>query len=387
MPTNLTRKRRTGKPTKPHKDFPLFPHPNGQWAKKIRSKVYYFGKWEAPQAALHYYLEVKDDLLAGRSPKPKDGFTVVDLCNHFLTAKHGLVQNDELTDRSFADYRRTTDHILKAFDKNRLVSDLRPEDFGGLRQYLSRNLGPVALRNEIGRIRVVFKFAYDNVLTDCPVRYGSHFNPPSKRVLRKDRQSKPLRMLEATEIRNLLKSAAPQLKAMILLGINCGLGNKECAFLTDRHIDLEHGWLDYPRPKTGIARQSPLWTETVKALRAVVDSRSLEASPLVFRTKYGHPWVRSEPSKKSDGKLTNIDAVAQQFRKLLKQCGIPNGRNFGALRHTFRTIGCEAGDQVAVDSIMGHVRNDMASHYRERISQERFRRVTEYIHNWLYSTK
>ena len=42
------------------------------------------------------------------------------------------------------------------------------------------------------------------------------------------------------------------------------------------------------------------------------------------------------------------------------------------MRHTFETIGGDAKDQVAVDHIMGHARDDMASAYRERISDERF---------------
>jgi hypothetical protein len=46
-----TRARRH-KPTKPNPSFPLTPHNNGQWCKKIRGKIRFFGIWEEPEAAL-----------------------------------------------------------------------------------------------------------------------------------------------------------------------------------------------------------------------------------------------------------------------------------------------------------------------------------------------
>jgi integrase len=63
------------------------------------------------------------------------------------------------------------------------------------------------------------------------------------------------------------------LRAMILLGINCGFGNADCAGLKLDALDLAGGWIDFPRPKTGIARRCPLWPETVAALRAAAEER------------------------------------------------------------------------------------------------------------------
>jgi hypothetical protein len=44
------------------------------------------------------------------------------------------------------------------------------------------------------------------------------------------------------------------LKAMILLGINCGYGNADCGTLPLSALDLKNGWINYHRPKTGIVR-------------------------------------------------------------------------------------------------------------------------------------
>ena len=65
-----TRKIATGKPSKPYPDFPLFPHVSGRWTKKVRGKQVYFGKVaDDPEgeAALAKWLEQRDDLLAGRA--------------------------------------------------------------------------------------------------------------------------------------------------------------------------------------------------------------------------------------------------------------------------------------------------------------------------------
>jgi len=75
------------------------------------------------------------------------------------------------------------------------------------------------------------------------------------------------------------------------------------------------------------------------------------------------------------------------MRKLLDAVGNNGNRNFYALRHTFETVGGEAKDEVAVDHMMGHVRDEMASVYWERISHERLKAVTEHVWEWLFGEK
>ena len=95
----------TKRPAKPHPDFPLFPHQNGQWCKKVRGKHRFFGVWPDPDAALAKWLDQKDDLLAGRTPRVNGGeLTVKDLCERFVSAKRDLVDSDELALRTWGEY-------------------------------------------------------------------------------------------------------------------------------------------------------------------------------------------------------------------------------------------------------------------------------------------
>ncbi len=111
-----------GKPGKPYPDFPLFPHATRRWAKKIRGKTHYFGPWEDPDGALAKYLEQRDDLHAGRTPRVQgDGLAVRDLLNDFLTAKRHLLDTREITNRTFLDYHATCDRLGRAFGLTRLV--------------------------------------------------------------------------------------------------------------------------------------------------------------------------------------------------------------------------------------------------------------------------
>jgi len=374
-----TRPPAQSKPAKPRPDFPLFPHAAGYWAKKIRGKMHYFGRWEDPEGALTAYLDQADALHAGRLPREEAGaVTVKALVNAFLAHKEALRDAGELTPRMYQDYHAACELLLKHAGKGRLAVDLAPEDFARLRNKLAKRFGPVTLGNTIQRIRSVFKHAVDAGLIDRPIRFGPGFARPSKKTLRLARAKKGPMMFEAEEVRRILDAAGTPLKAMILLGVNCGFGNADCGQLPLSALDLDRGWVNYPRPKTGIPRRCPLWPETVAAVREALDRRPEPKKPehagLAFITKYGGAWAKDIPD----------NPLSKEMRKLLDTLGINGCRNFYALRHTFETIGGEARDQVVVDAIMGHARDDMATTYRERISDERLRAVADHVHAWLF---
>ncbi|VTR97011.1 tyrosine recombinase : Uncharacterized protein OS=Blastopirellula marina DSM 3645 GN=DSM3645_10342 PE=4 SV=1: Phage_integrase [Gemmata massiliana] len=385
---------RSGKPNKPYPSFPLYAHVTGRWAKKIRGKLHYFGPWDDPDGALKKYLEQKDALHDGRTPRvASEGVTVKLLCNAYLNHKKEKLDRGELSPRSWTCYRNTAELVVAKFGKGRLVSDLRPEDFTSLRTMMSKKWGPVRVRNYVQQIRGVFKYGYDSELLAVPMRFGPGFDRPSKKILRLERAKKGPQMFEAAEVRALVNGSTVTrkgepvlvtptvpMKAMILLGVNCGFGNADCGTLPIAALDLKSGWMNYPRPKTGIPRRCPLWPETVAALQDVLTARreplDSKDADLVFITATGRSWHK------------DIDdtPVSKEMRKLLDALRIEGKRNFYALRHTFETIGGEAKDQVAVDHIMGHARDDMASVYRERISDERLKAVSDFVRKWVFET-
>ncbi|MDM4015267.1 hypothetical protein [Roseiconus lacunae] len=60
--------RRRTKPVKPRKDFPLYAHRCGQWAKKVCGRLYYFGTWDDPVAGEIAWDAPKYAILEGNDP-------------------------------------------------------------------------------------------------------------------------------------------------------------------------------------------------------------------------------------------------------------------------------------------------------------------------------
>jgi integrase len=391
----MERKHKT-KPRKPYKAFPLFAHANGQWAKKIRGKLHYFGPWAKHVAAMDLYVARREYLHAGLAPKDDTRqVSVRSLVNQFLTSQNRKLELGEIGKQHFADYYRSCEFVIETFGKNRPAESLGPDDFGRLRAQISNNRSPVTVTNHITRIRSMFKWAARAEITKQPAKYGDEFSKPRPKLLRQARQKRENFFFSAVEIRDLVDLASrrdPQVAAMILLGINAGLGCTDCAKITADNIDLESDVLDYPRPKTGIQRRAILWPETIEA---ITKSQRFKKPPFdkafadrLFLTRIRTPWVQVSDS----GLVAN--PLSLSFRKCRDILGISRrGVAFNALRHTFRTVADETRDFPAIDLIMGHnsgsgggvFAGEMADRYREKISDDRLRAISDFVRDWLFS--
>lgn len=178
------------KPKKPHKDFPLFPHATKRWAKKVRGKLYYFGSWkDGPQAALEKWLEQKDDLLAGRKPRPRiggNGLSIEDACNHYLDHIEEQVKKKKLTLHWYQDVRLTCRLIKETIGGHWSIESLSSEDFKQLGdRFALKGKGgkggaasPFTLKGHIHRTRGLFNWLVKAQLIESSPKYGVSFDAP-----------------------------------------------------------------------------------------------------------------------------------------------------------------------------------------------------------------
>ena len=159
-----------------------------------------------PTALLPSTSRKRTPLHAGRKPREDTaGYTVKMLCNDFLNAKKALVDSGELAQRSWQNYRENCEFVLSELGKTRLVGDLDPNDFAAPHKAIvERGWGAVTVGNCIQRVRVLFKFPFDNGTIDRPVRYGQNFKVPSRKTVRIDRANKGPKMFSPEEVRALI---------------------------------------------------------------------------------------------------------------------------------------------------------------------------------------
>lgn len=381
----MSKSTRIALPGKPHPDFPLFPHQSNRWAKKVRGHLAYFGKIVPDdldgQKALALWLEQKDDLLAGRKPRPKcDGLTVDDLVNGWLHAKKAKLDTRELSPRTWEDYKSLGVIVIETLGRTRLAADLQPEDFARLRAAYAKRWGPARLGNAVTYTRSIFGWGYDEGMLPVPQRFGASFSKPAAKTIRQARNAKGPRMLEPGQLRAIIDVANVQTKALVLLGINGAIGNTDLASMPIDAVDLETGWLNLPRQKTGVPRRIPLWPETLAAIRealAVRPTPNRGNERLVFVKPQGGNYVVTRHGS----------AVSKLFQTAAAAAGV-TGHTFYDCRRTFATVADGAKDPAAVSAIMGHApkSGDMQAVYRQRIDDSRLQAVVAVVRTWLFGS-
>jgi integrase len=389
-----------GPKPKKRKGCPLFPHANGTWAKKIDSRHVHFGPWSDLEAALVRYDDYRKAAryVPAPPPKPDGSIRLEDLVDRYLTRQYERTKAGDLSPRTLKDMREILPQFAEVVGLDVEAGNLRPEDFGKWRA-ATEYLGQHAANRHIGNVRQMFRWAFEHGLLDSSVRFGDYMRKVSDKARVRTGEVRKRRLFTPAEIGKLIDGARTPLRAMVLLGVNCGFGNTDCGELPLSAVDLDHGVIDFPRPKTLVPRRCILWPETVKAIREAIAARPKPLDPKeprVFITRYGRPFVREnmDESAGAVGPIVNVDSIGNVFGQLMESAGlwhrlppakngergklVRDGRNFYTLRHTFRTWADESTDQHAVYRVMGHTLPGMSGAYVEEISDERLRVITDH---------
>lgn len=156
---------------------------------------------------------------------------------------------------------------------------------------------------------------------------------------------------------------------MIWLGLNCGFGCTDCAYLKWTDLDLINARVILTRRKTGIFRDLPLWPETLKSLQNISKKGNL-----VFYTSRGKPYIqtnlRVDDNRNERYTITNL--ITTKFRRLILKArlNVPKGTGFYTLRRTAATLAARSGDPFAVQRLLGHADLTMASRYVQDVSAQ-----------------
>ena len=249
--------------------FPLTLHPTGQYCKKIRGRIYYFGKDK--QEALRRYYEQASALHTGTSESAllPDKLTLESLCNLYLDHQLARAKAGEIQERQYREQKPRLRAFADFIGRARLVGDIKTIELLNYRKKrIEDKRAPVTINNELAVIKAMFHWAEQSEIIDRGPRLDAVKKIPRKKVARQT--------FSPDDVRKLLAAANVQMKAMILLGLNCGFGCTDCTELRWDNLDLAAGRVHFPRPKTGVDRNFILWPK---------DSRGPQGRAGTWRTR------------------------------------------------------------------------------------------------------
>ena len=363
-----------------HPDWPLTVHPSGQWSKKVRGRVHYFGPLSDPDRALRLWLQERDHLLAGIIPPTQDGgLTVRELVARHLADVDDRIATGRLSPQTRYDYVAAKRLLEDTRLAGMPVASLGPEHFTAVQSGLERSgYSRSTMRNRITAVKTVFRWGREMGLYDREIRYGPRFRPPGLHAIEIEREDRgKTRFLDREMILTALGTAAPDMQIAILLGINCGFyqGDSVVITLDHLHLDGEIPYHDFRRVKNGRERRAALWPETVKAIR---DYRYNYRKP-IDQTERRLLLTRRRRAHSGRG------ALERSWCKLLPNA--PLGASLGSLRHTYATVVDLVPDQAMIDLTMGHAPRSLQKRIYSQLNLHelgRLRKIAHTVREWLF---
>ncbi|MBC8393362.1 MAG: tyrosine-type recombinase/integrase [Deltaproteobacteria bacterium] len=343
--------------------FPLTRHSTGQYCKKIHGKMFYFGSDR--KEALERYLD-QAAYLHGRTENSQkatnDAMTLKQLCDMFSKYQFSKVRANAITARHYNDQVSSLNKLMAFLGQSRRIKNISTIDLQNYKRKLQKQYSSGHRLNlHISNLKTLFHWAKKN---DILQRIPNIDAVSRSKIINIQR-----RIFTHEEINKLLAVADAQMRAMIWLGLNCGFGCTDCSELQWKHLDLINGRVVFPRGKTGVPRDLPLWPETIQALKTVP-----KKGKLVFYTARGNPFVRNVLKTDANGneKYCPLNSIVTKFSRMIKKAGlnVPKGTGFYPLRRTAATLAARSGDPFAVQRLLGHANLLMATRYVQDVSKQ-----------------
>jgi integrase len=371
-----------GKP----KDSPLWLHKaSGNWARKIRGRVFYFGR--DYDEALKKWAIQKDRLLAGLPVVEDRSPTLGELANVFIDALKQRAITDQLSDAYITIVQDRLKKIIAVAGRDARLQNYSVMQWDELRNKLFRNFdgsqaAPNTAAHRIECLRILLKWSNERELVS--IKVPSSFKKPQKKSIREHRLAKKDSLWVSREdIRKLIQHADVHFKPVILLGLNCGLGTTDIARLTRDDVDTTGAdpWLSVSRKKTGTMRHLWLWPETIEAIRAYQEIRPAFAlrvsdSDRLLLTVQRQPWIDSSGNR-----------VAAAFRRLRVAAGIQSRISHYSLRRALLTAIINLGyPEHLAKAIAGHEDsgNILLEHYVGDRDKNQIRTCLDSVRKWIF---
>ena len=361
-------------------------HSNGQYRKKYRGKACWLG--HDPDQVLDKWLrfvEEVDKSLTGEYSFDIANMTVIDLCNQFLTAKHELPADLQLSESTLRGYQTACRLLIDGIGADKKLTRLGDADFERLRVYLSKPRGSRAkslttVKSYMRSVSVIFNWAVDERYLDRLPYRKSAFRPPTAKAINVERYEKErnsetavTKVASREEIKAVLAIADKNMELAIHLGLH-GLGNTDIAELSFSDVK-PRGWIRRPRSKTGKLRELRLWPETQSLIESF-KAEDTDPDRKIIIGRNGADWIPRN----------STNQISKRFSQLAKTADVDReGLSFYSLRHCFQSKSEDfTQDYPAVSRILGRSKREVADHYRDKISDERLEAVTESMRCWFF---
>jgi integrase len=367
-----------------HPDFPLTPHPNGQWAKKIRGVVHYFGPLANVQGALNLWLREKDYLIAGVVPPAADrSLTVACLVDNYIDDMIGRIAARKAARGTLYNYTAVRAACIESGISVVAVSSLKPSHFAALEKHLESKLSLATQGKIIVGVRSILKWGRQMRMVSGEIDFGPRFHPPAIHEVEADRDERGIsRWIDREPILAAINASTPTIRLAILLGVNCGFYPADTiAITTDRiHLDGDTPYHDFRRVKTGRRRMAVLWPETVEAIREYESKRepSQEGERTLILDSHGRPM----------SKCGGTSYLSRGFVRSMGAYGaLRAGAGIGSLRHVYGTVVDLVPDQAMIDLTMGHTNKSLQKRVYSQFNLNELSRlkvIADTVRHWLF---